>query len=78
MHNAEANKNLILLPELTDIQRHDLNAAVLSIRWSAEFLESNEESQPPRALIAAHLRNAYNQLAPFIESILKRSEGQQP
>lgn len=63
------------LQNLSDEQKHDLMAAFLSVKWAADLLQPADGSEPPCALIAAHLRKSHQQLTPFIEAILEQNKG---
>lgn len=69
------SNNSQILPKLSDEQKHDLMAALLSIKWAADLLQPADGSLPPCALIAAHLRKSHLYLTPFIDAILAQSEG---
>lgn len=55
-------------------QRHDLKAALLSVRWAGELLKTSDESQVPRELIAEQLLDAFRRLQPFVEKIIIQEE----
>ncbi|MEN9528766.1 MAG: hypothetical protein RI932_639 [Pseudomonadota bacterium] len=55
---------------LSDLQKHDLKAALLSIKWASELLEPVDGSEPPCTLVAAQLRQSYVQLSSFIAPFL--------
>lgn len=69
------SNNLHILQKLSDEQKHDLIAALHSVKWAADLLQPSDGSEPPCALIAAHLRKSHQHLTPFIESIIAQSEG---
>lgn len=60
---------------LSDAQKHDLRAALLSIKWASELLEPIDGSEPPCDLIAAQLRASYANLSIFIEPFLAPADG---
>jgi hypothetical protein len=72
--NAPLAPDAISIASLTDKQKHDLKAALLSIQWAADLLRPADGSEPPVDLIAEQLMQAFNQLRPVIEKILS-SEG---
>jgi hypothetical protein len=69
------SNNSQILQKLSDEQKHDLMAALLSVKWAADMLQPSDGSEPPCALIAAHLLKSHQHLTPFIEAILAQSEG---
>lgn len=73
--NILQNNSTQPLTELTAQQKHDLKAALLSVKWAAELLEVAEDTPPPFELIAAHLRKTHEYLTPFIEAILAQNKG---
>jgi len=60
---------------MSEAQKHDLKAALLSIKWASELLEPIDGSEPPCALIAAQLRASYANLSIFIEPFLASADG---
>jgi hypothetical protein len=64
------DSNIDLPLPLSEAQKHDLKAALLSIKWSAELLEPADGSEPPCALVAAQLRQSYANLSAFISPFL--------
>lgn len=70
MPDSLPNVNAVQLDALTNQQRHDIKAALLSIKWSAELLNPPDGSQPPCELISDQLMHAFETLRPLIEQIL--------
>lgn len=69
------SNNSQILQKLSDEQKHDLIAALFSIKWAADLLQPADGSLPPCALIAEHLQKSHQYLTPFVEAILAQSEG---
>ena len=70
MPDSLPNDKAIQFDTLTNQQRHDIKAALLSIKWSAELLKPPDGSEPPCELISAQLTHAFETLRPLIEQIL--------
>lgn len=71
MANVPLSKQPVTdLNQLTQQQRHDLRAAILSVRWAADLLCPSDGSEPPLELIAEQLRQAYTEIQPVIDLVL--------
>jgi hypothetical protein len=70
MPDSLPNDKHIQFDTLTNQQRHDIKAALLSIKWSAELLKPPDGSNPPCELISDQLTHAFEILRPLVEQIL--------
>lgn len=78
MQHPNSNDSSADVFQMTLQQKHDLKAALLSLRWVAEIFEKPQQERPADTLIAGQLRKSHDFLLNILTPLLKDDENTIP